>query len=55
MPDFEVVYEGRIREIYYVTADSVSEARENWSNYDPVISEVTDGEAVLVEEVTDDE
>ena len=51
MPQFEVVYEGTVREIYYVSAETEDEARETWFDEDPSYSEVIDGEVVYVEEV----
>lgn len=51
MPQFEVVYEGTVREIYYVFAETEDEARETWSDEEPSYSEVIDGEVVSVEEV----
>ena len=53
MPEFELVYEGRVREIYAVTAASEDEAREKWSDTEPVTSEVIDGGIVSVNEVED--
>lgn len=51
MPQFEVVYEGTVREIYYVDAETEDEARENWSDEEPSYSEVIDGEVVSTVEV----
>lgn len=51
MPQFEVVYEGTVREIYYVFAETEDEARETWFDEDPSYSEVIDGDVVYVEEV----
>lgn len=54
MPEFEVVYEGQVREVYVVTADSEEEARRIWVDVgDLVQSEVTDGEIYSVEEIAD--
>lgn len=51
MPEFEIVYEGRVREIYVITADSEEEARLNWVDADLAQSEVYDGEVISVEEI----
>lgn len=51
MPQFEVVYEGTVREIYYVFAETEDEARETWFEEEPSNSEVIDGDVVSVEEV----
>ena len=51
---FYVMYEGRVQETYVVEAESEEEARERWSETEPVSSEVIDGEIVDVEEVSDD-
>lgn len=48
MPEFTVIYEGRIREEYTVEAETEEEAREKWSDTEPVVSEVIDGEVVEV-------
>lgn len=54
MPEYEVTWEGRVREVYHVEAASPEEAREKWSDEEPTISEVWDGEVISVEEATDD-
>lgn len=54
MPEYEVTWEGRVREVYYVTADSPEEARERWSDEEPTISEAWDGEVVSVRESDND-
>ena len=51
MPQFEVIYEGTVREIYYVSAETGDEAREIWSDEEPSYSEVIDGDVVDVKEV----
>ena len=51
MKEFEVVYEGTVREIYYVFAETEEEAMELWSDEEPSYSEVIDGDVVSVEEV----
>ena len=50
MKQWTVVYEGRVRETYLVEAETESEAREKWSDYEPDTSEVLDGAVVSVEE-----
>lgn len=55
MPEFEVTYEGRVREVYFVEADTAEEAREKYSDQEPYSSEVLDGGVVSVGEATDDE
>lgn len=50
---YEVIYKGTVRESYLVDADSEDEALENWSDHEPVNSEVIDGgptEVFLVED-----
>ena len=51
MPEFEVVYEGTVREVYYVEAETEEEAMENWSSVEPDSSEVIEGAPVSVQEV----
>jgi hypothetical protein len=46
--EYEVIYEGRVREVYIVAASSAAEAREKWCDTEPVISEVVDGSVVQV-------
>ncbi|QDK01384.1 hypothetical protein SEA_WATERT_115 [Microbacterium phage WaterT] len=53
MKEYVVIYEGTIRETYLVTANSEDEAREIWSDFDAMSSEMIDGEVVDV--VEDDE
>lgn len=48
MAQFTVIYEGRVREVYSVEAESAEEAREKWSDTEPVSSEVIDGEVTEV-------
>lgn len=55
MPEYEVTWEGRVRETYYVMAESEDEARENWSDGHVAHSVSFDGEIVDVAEVSDDE
>lgn len=50
MKNFELTYEGRVREVYHVQAEAEAEAREKWMDTEPVSSEVIDGEIVTVEE-----
>lgn len=51
MKEFEVVYEGTVREIYYVFAETEEEAMERWSDEEPSYSEVIDGDVVSTVEV----
>lgn len=51
MPEFEIVYEGQVREVYVVIADSEEEAREVWPDGWLASSEVYDGEVIRVEEI----
>lgn len=51
MPEFEIVYDGQVREVYVVTADSEEEARRTWYDGTLVQSEVYDGEIYSVEEI----
>ena len=48
MAQFTVIYEGRVREVYSVEAESAEEAREKWSDTEPVSSEFIDGEVTEV-------
>lgn len=50
MKSFELIYEGRVREVYNVMAESEDEARAKWMNSEPVVSEVVDGEITEVKE-----
>lgn len=43
MPTYEVIYEGICREVYLVDAESEAEAREKWSDSEPIASESIDG------------
>lgn len=52
--DYMVIYEGTFREVYIVNAASEDEARMNWSDSEPVISEAIDGEVVEVKVATDE-
>ena len=54
LKQYEVTYEGRVREVYYVTASSKDEARLIWSDDEPVISEVIDGDVMSIKDVTDE-
>lgn len=49
---YKLVWEGHVREVYEVEADSEKEALEKWADETPVSSEAYDGEIV---EVTVDE
>lgn len=55
MPEFEVTYEGTVRETYYVEAETAAEAREKFSEGELYRSEVLEGSVTSVEEVDDDE
>jgi len=55
MPEFELVWEGQLREVYHVEAETEDEARDIWMDTKPVSSEALDGEIVDVTEVSDDE
>lgn len=55
MPEFTVIYEGRVREQYAVTAATAEEARQKWSDEEPFISEVTDGAVTEVIREEEDE
>lgn len=50
MKNYELIYEGRVREVYSVTAETQDEARGKWMDSEPVSSEVIDGEIVKVSE-----
>lgn len=50
MKTYSVIYEGRVREVYSVEAESAEQAREIWSDFDPVSSEVIDGDIIEVDE-----
>lgn len=54
MPDFTVIYEGRVREQYHVEAETEEEARRTWSDLEPAMSEVIDGSVVEVIKEDDD-
>lgn len=54
MPEFTVIYEGRVREQYSVEADTEEEAREKCSDTEPTMSEVIDGSIVKVTREDDD-
>lgn len=49
--EFEVVYIGTVREVYYVEAESEEEARRIWSDDEPLSSEVIDGGVESVREI----
>lgn len=55
MAMYEVIFEGTVREVYFVVADSEDEAMENWADYEPDVSEVMDGAPVSVELVDDED
>lgn len=54
MAQFEIVYEGQVRETYIVDADSREEAERIWPDGWLAQSEVYDGEVVSVEEIEED-
>ena len=47
--EYIVTYEGTIREKYVVVVESEDEARELWSDNEPVSSEIIDGAVERVE------
>lgn len=51
MKQFEVVYEGTVREVYHVFAETEDEARDVWFEEEPSYSEVIDGDVTHVVEV----
>jgi hypothetical protein len=51
MKEYEIVYEGTVREYYYVEAESAEQAREIWSEVDADTSEVIEGGVIEVNEV----
>lgn len=51
MKQFEVIYEGTVREVYHVFAETEDEARDIWSDEEPSYSEVIDGDVTYVVEV----
>lgn len=53
MATYEVIFEGTVREVYFVEASSEAEAMENWADVEPDISEVLDGAPVSATEVED--
>lgn len=55
MAVYKVIFEGTIREVYFVEADSKDEAMENWADFEPDISEVMDGAPVSAELVDDED
>lgn len=55
MKQWIVTFEGRVREMYWVTAETADEARNCYWEFEPGVSEVFDGEVIDVEEVDDDE
>lgn len=53
MKEYEIIWEGHVREIYVVVAESEADARENWFDGSLVHSEAYDGEVTSVEEMED--
>lgn len=51
MATYEVIFEGTIREVYFVEAGSEDEAMDIWADVEPDVSEVLDGSLVSVREV----
>lgn len=43
MTTYEVIYKGTFREVYLVDAESEAEAREKWSDSEPIASESING------------
>lgn len=54
MPEYEITVHTRVKETYYVEAESEQEALKHWSDKEPVQSECIDIEDVSVTEATDD-
>lgn len=53
MREYEVIVEGRVREVYTVHAESEEQAREMWESGDiftPTMTEVFDTEVIEVED-----
>lgn len=50
MKNYELIWEGTVREVYSVMAESEDEARRKWMNSEPVVSEALDGEITDVNE-----
>ncbi len=55
MAQFEIVYEGQVREVYVVTADSRDEAFRTWPDGWLAQREVYDGEVVSVKEIEEED
>ena len=55
MAQFSVIYEGLVRQEYVVEAETAEEAREKWSDTEPVSSEVIEGNVTEVIEDTDED
>ena len=55
MKQWIVTFEGRVRETYWVTAETADEARNCYWEFEPGTSEVLDGAVVSVEEEPGDE
>lgn len=53
MKTYRVIWQGTIRDVYYVEAKSEDEALLHWPGVTPDSSEATDGEVISVE--VDDE
>lgn len=51
MATYRVVWIGRVREVYYVEAETREEAERTWSNGDFDMSESFDGAVEEIEEV----
>ncbi|MEL4357064.1 MULTISPECIES: hypothetical protein [unclassified Luteococcus] len=49
--EFEVVYIGTVREVYYVEAESEEEARRIWSDVEPLSSHVMEGDVESVRDL----
>ena len=49
--EFEVVYISTVREVYYVEAESEEEARQAWSDDEPLSSEAIAGAVESVREI----
>ena len=55
MKTWRVTFEGRVRETYWITAETADEARNCYWRFEPNVSEVLDGDVIDVKEEGDDE
>lgn len=54
MTEFEVTVHTKVKETYYVEAESAEDARMMWHNGEPNVSECIEVEDVSIKEATDD-